>query len=251
MYKKIHIVVFLLIFVVNSSISQNVEKTLTKDISVHESDNEIGVMMKTPKGLGLQALTTKKINYKTYHLVNLTFRGLNHPKEIKQQPQNNSSYSFVYGKTNAVSILQAGYGIRRILARSEQDDHIKINYNVVAGPEIAFLKPIYYDIFDPDNPARRRSEKFDPQVHNFNNLIGASPFTKGFGEISLAYGLHVKNSLSFDWNAYGDSYFSLEPGIMLDVFPQDLPIFAIIDGTNRNQAIYLNVFITLSYGFRK
>ena len=232
-------------------VAQTSKKILTKDLSVHERDFELGLMIKTPKGFGLQALTTKKINYKTYHLVNLTLRGINHQKEYKQQPQNNSSYSYVYGKINSATSLQAGYGIRRVLAQGEKDDHIKINYNVVGGPLVVFLKPQYYDIFDSDNPARRRSEKFDPKIHNFNNILGASAFTKGMGEISMAYGLHLKNSLSFDWVAYDDNYFSLEPGIMLDVFPQDLPIFAIVDGVNRNQAVFLNVFLTLSYGFRK
>jgi len=52
--------------------------------------------------------------------------------------------------------------------------------------------------------------------------------------------------LSFEWGKQEYNYYSLETGVMVDAFPTPVPIFATI----KNDQVFVNLYLTLTYGIR-
>jgi hypothetical protein len=136
---------------------------------LYEREWEGGVFIHT-NGYGLLLRRAAYINVNTYHLWDVDLYILKHPKEISlSNPDNPDSQPFVFGKTNAFAILRVGYGMRHILADVANNAHIRIDLNYSIGPDIGFLKPVYYEITEPGADANPVYEKFNPTDEKQNN----------------------------------------------------------------------------------
>ena len=187
-----------------------------------------------------------------YRLFELGFYILKDPKEQRQpNPDIVDSRPYVFGKLNNLFVLKGNYGGKRVLADRLVPNGIKIDFNYSAGVLAGFLKPQYFQIRlnNPDGgDPTIRDERFNINNTTYQqNTIGNSSFLKGLNQTTFMAGANAKLSLDFEWGNSETKYWSLESGVMCDVFPQEVPIFAY----NSNNKYFLNIFLVLSYGSRK
>lgn len=218
---------------------------------LYEKEQNYGILAHT-KGIGLVYQTTRHKTVNNYRLYDFSFATIKHPKEIKMpNPDLAQTRPYVFGKLNALMTINAAIGARRILADRVTKESIRINWNYAIGPTLGILKPVYYDIKLP-NPDLGQPDfieaRFDPDNEQYQqNTIGPSPFIKGITESSFIPGANAKTSLSFEWGNYDNRFYSIETGVMVNAFPWDVPIFAYIN----NDKVFVNLFLTLTYGTRK
>jgi len=201
-------------------------------------------------GLGVMAEFTKQNTFKNGRIFDFDFYSLRDPKEISLGNQNYpNARPYVYGQLNSVYVLKMQIGIRHVIVNKERESGVKINYTMAGGPVIAFLKPDYYDVLSigPDGQANVISEEFNPAtMQSQDNIEGASAFSKGLNQISLLYGVGGKASLNFEWGKYPSRFYSFETGVLIDAFPEDVPIFAYI----KNKPVFVNLFLSIAFGGR-
>ncbi len=234
-------------------------KESTFDITLHT----------TGFGLAFAAnFGTIKTYYKTkyYHF---QIGEIRHPKEERQSfdfgtPLGNrgSSKSFFYGKRNNLYVLRGGIGIKRYLSEKAEHKGLAIGFAYEGGITLGLLKPYYLELIYPtDDPQERRpdvrSEKYSSEnaavFQNFNNIYGASGFTKGISEIKPVPGIHFKAGAHFDWGAFDEMVKAIEGGVMIDVFFRKIPhMIENNEITNaENRPFFVNLYITLQLGKRK
>jgi len=217
---------------------------------VHSAD--YGVLVHT-RGFGLDAQFTKQRTVNNHRLLDFGLFELKSPKEISQpNPLINGSNSYVFGKLNNLMVLNIGYGTRYVIADRNNANSIKVNFNYTLGPVLGWLKPVYYQvrIASPDGTQTSVIEtKWNANNQNYkDNTVGVAPdIFKGINESFFIYGGCAKVGLNFEWGRADYKYYSLETGVMLDAFPAPVPIFAAV----KNDQVFVNLYLSISYGIRK
>jgi hypothetical protein len=193
-------------------------------------------------------------------ICNLDFTTLKHPKETKViNPNYERARPYVFGKTNSAFSIRAGLGDQIIIADKETPKGIRINANFVVGANFNLLMPVYlqikYDKLDtnfgtPQIIEYIVTEKYDPEHNshqvNQGNIYGGTFYFTGLFESKLALGAFGKFGLNFEWNNFENTYKFLELGVLVDIFPEPLPIFAYIE----NKSLFVNFYINFSLGRR-
>jgi hypothetical protein len=191
--------------------------------------------------------------------MNLDFVSLKHPKEAKIT---NTAYErarpFVFGKINNILGIRAGLGNQFILADKETPKGIRINTNFVIGANFALEVPVYLEIIhekpDPANPQQsieyKVTERYDPENNPYHdkrdNIYGGTSTLTGLFDSKMIIGGFGKFGFNFEWNNFESVYKFLEIGVLVDVFPESVPIFAYIE----NDYLYVNLYLNLSIGKR-
>lgn len=196
--------------------------------------------------------------YKTtfYHI---SLGELKHPKEQRQSADpilSRSFRPFIFGKQNNVFVLRGGWGVKRYFSEKAKHKGVAVGMSYAFGPSLGLLKPYYLAICYP-NPARPGDcrifhEKYSEEnaslfLDENGRIKGASPFTKGLGELGFRPGANASVALHLDWGAFDELVKAVEVGAMLDVFPTQLPILVGED----NQRVFLNFFVNLQLGKRR
>ena len=196
--------------------------------------------------------------YKTtyYHI---SLGELKHSKEQRQSadPLRSRSFRpFIYGKQNNFFVARAGWGVKRYYSEKAKHKGVALGLSYSFGPSLGMLKPYYLAICypDPNNPGDCRifHEKYSDENANLfldenGRIKGASPFTRGFSEISVLPGANASIAFHLDWGAFDEFVKALEIGAMLDVFPKRVPILV----TEENNQFFLNFFVNLQLGKRR
>jgi hypothetical protein len=78
-------------------------------------------------------------------------------------------------------------------------------------------------------------------------VLGASPFTRGLGELSLLPGGNASIAYHMDWGAFDEMVKALEIGLMADVFVKKAAILV----SDYNQQVFFNFFVNLQFGKRR
>jgi hypothetical protein len=221
----------------------------TKSI-LYEHEWNAGLLLHT-RGMGVSLQFTKERTASNYRLWDFNVYNLRDPKEIRlPNPYIQGSRDYCWNKANALIAIKANYGTRKIIADRFLKQNVKVNFNYTFGPIMGILKPVYYDVKldQPDgSDPKVISVKWDPENINYQqNTIGYSPATKGLFESQLIFGANAKGSFSFEWGKYDYKFYNLETGVMVDAFPQEVPIFA----TGNNNRVFVNIFLCLTYGTR-
>lgn len=185
----------------------------------------------------------------------LDYASLRHPKEVKFQGASSlsSSNSYVYGKVNSFSTLRFGLGRERILIDKTDKGTISISWLFFGGGSFGWLKPVYLDIikFDEFGHSYTVVERYDPEVHNYENISGQAAYFTGIGKSSLRMGLYAKTGFAFDINMTDRKVTTIEVGAIFDYFPswgiykeKDVPIM----WNTENYSEWLQFYITLNFG---
>ena len=231
-------------------------------------DNRVGVVYNYETAFNLKITTNRgyapgmewgrlRTYYKTtYYYLNAG--ELKHPKEQRQSADPSVSRSFrayVYGKQHNAMIVRGGWGVKRYYTEKAKYKGVAVGMSYGIGPSLSLLKPYYLALRrpSPDNPgnSRVRHERYTEENADIfldnTRILGASPFTKGLGEISFVPGGSASVALHLDWGAFDELVKALEIGAILDVFPKKLPILV----SEENDRFFLNFFINFQFGKRR
>lgn len=242
---------FLFICIIFSLFGRNAYAQENEGKSIlYEHEWNGGLLLHT-RGMGGTLQFTRERTASNYRLFDFNLYTLRDPKEIRlPNPLIQGSRDYCYNKANALIVLKGNYGTRKILADRFLKQNVRVNLNYSAGPILGIVKPVYYDIkiVPPDgSDPKVISAKWDPENINYQqNTVGYSPITKGLFESRLMFGANAKASMSFEWGKYDYKFYNIETGVMVDAFPQEVPIFA----TGKNNQVFVNIFLCLTYGTR-
>jgi hypothetical protein len=163
-------------------------------------------------------------------------------------PYFTNAKSFVYGKLNSVFIFRGSYGNHKQLNRKPYWGGVELRLLYMGGFSLGVAKPVYLQILNHSvaDIYTTTIERYDPYKHSIDDIFGRGPFTKGFNQISVYPGLHLKAGLDFDYAAYNTKVKSLEVGAMLDIFPRPVPIMAF----NEPNYYFFTFYLSFSFGKR-
>jgi len=194
--------------------------------------------------------------YKTtyYHI---SIGELKHPKEHRQSAEPRGSRSFrpfVYGKQNNLFMLRGGWGVKRYFSEKAKQKGVAMGVSYAFGPSLGLLKPYYLALCREGTNlgiCRVAHEKYSEDNAGIfldnTKILGASPFTRGFSEMSFLPGGNASIALHMDWGAFDEFVKALEIGLMLDVFAKEAPILV----SEENSPFFFNFFVNLQLGKRR
>ena len=154
---------------------------------------------------------------------------------------------FVFGKLNALLDLRIGYGQQKEIFSKFDKGGISIRRNYSFGASLAFLKPVYYDIYYPvsDSTYTLVTEKYNTtNIHDVSDIYGKSTFWNGLDETKLIPGVYFKYSIGFDFSEQERNLRLLELGVIVDAFWKETPIMA----TEDNNQVFLSLFLCYRFG---
>ena len=195
-------------------------------------------------GWGLNYQYAKRVNAYKRILYDFDIDYIKHPKEKKQTNpffMSSNMTMFVFGKTNLFFELKGSYGQQRELFRKIDKGGIAIRMFYSGGASLGVLKPIYYQIIYPSGAI---DEKFVPNLHYPENIIGRSSFLKGFSEISVVPGAFVKIGGSFEYSTKNNIVKALDLGISATLYPKPIEILALTD----NSQLFVSLFVAYRFG---
>ncbi|MGI8892875.1 MAG: hypothetical protein ACR2GN_05380 [Bacteroidia bacterium] len=175
--------------------------------------------------------------------------GMKHPKEIRTvNPRFDNAKSYIYGKSNSLTILRGMYGIQNVLYSKAEKSGIQVRYTYSGGFALGMAKPVYLEILPNTFPleARTTIERYDPNIHFTDNIFGRAPFFTGVDEMKFYPGLSAKSGISFEYSHDHERLKVLEVGVALDAFAKPVPIMALID----NKQFYVSFYINVLFGRR-
>jgi hypothetical protein len=157
---------------------------------------------------------------------------------------------FVYGKQNNFYQLKLGVGQQRMIGGKGNKNGVAVYGIFAGGLSIGLLKPYYVDVQDPPNSGETRQIKYsqaDSALFMSQEILGASGFTKGWGEMKFAPGVHAKTGLRFDWGRFNNAISAIEVGANVEFYAKKVEQMV---GVEPNQ-FFLNGYLAVVFGNRK
>ena len=217
---------------------------------LYRNEQEFGVLIHSA-GWGINYRKCKHVTGYKKRVLELEMVGMRHPKEFKRQVENIGTKAYFYGKQFTVTVLRGGYGYHKVITGKSDRRGVELRLLTLAGPSIAFAKPIYLNVWYPD-PVNSphyvdiRTEKYDPNNprHIPNYIAGRAGYFRGFGEMNFFPGAFFKLGLSVEHSNSDDGIRLLETGIVIDAFYKTVPIMA----NTKNNQLYVNVYLNIMFG---
>ncbi|MFT4544593.1 MAG: hypothetical protein ACI9UR_000692 [Bacteroidia bacterium] len=213
-----------------------------------------GAMIHT-RGFGLLLRRAKNKTFLRKRLFELEAVSMEHPKEVKSvNPFYENSNSYNYGELNQVVVTRLGYGRHNVLY-AKFDKGVEIRYLYIGGFSMAWAKPIYLEIGYPSIPYEYvATERYDPNktdsdgnlLHTQDNIFGRASIFKGIENMQFYPGIYGKFGFSFEYARKQKNVRSLEAGIIIDYYIQDVPMMALID----NDPYYLTFYLAVNFGLK-
>ncbi len=195
-------------------------------------------------GFGFGYRYAKRINIHRSMLFEGNFDNLKHEKEKKiYNPNSFEFFRFVYGKTNAAFDLHFGVGQHHEIYKKFDRNSVSIRWFYTGGISFAFLKPIYYYIYD--DVSKQKEWKLFEKNTPYWYIHGKRNFFYGLNKIKLVPGVYVKTGFGFDFGKSDKKVNMIEAGILFEAYPKALKILE----TEKNPQ-FLPIFF-LSYRFGK
>ncbi len=257
----VRLVFFVAVLVLMSNTAQaQYPDPLTGNVGVvYNRETTVSARLTTARGFAVgMEFGRLRTYYKTTYF-HVSVGELRHPKEQRQSADpllSRSFRPFIFGKQNNAILLRGAWGVKRYFSEKAKQRGVAVGVSYALGPSLALMKPYYLAICYP-NPTRPGDcrimhEKYSDEnaslfLDENGRIKGASPFTKGLSEISPRPGVNASVALHLDWGAFDEFVRALEIGLMLDVFPTELPILV----STTNQRLFANFFVNLQLGKRR
>ncbi len=229
---------------------------------------ELGILYNTeqvmtfkayPRGLALGMYKAEiKTYYKTtFYSVEVGY--VKHHKEVRQSNElaalfrgEENPRPYIYGKQNSLYTIRGGYGIKRYYSEKARRKGLSVGVIYQGGVTIGMLKPNYLKLIKrlENNSYAIVSEKYSEENRDLFldpfSIYGGTSFTKGLGEVKFIPGVHGMAGVHFAFGAFEEYVMALDAGIMVDVFPRQVPIMV-----EDNKPYFINLFLNLHIGKRK
>lgn len=170
-----------------------------------------------------------------------------HPKEARTvNPYYESARSFIYGKMHSLTVFSASRMWQRTLYSKGDKGGVEIRWHYTGGVLLGLYKPVYLRVINTNDDVAV-VEKYDPDKHYLNNILGRAGLFTGFNELKPRPGLHVATGLSFDFAREDDRVMALETGVQFDAFLFAPPMMAF----STNRPYFLNFYLAFLYGKKR
>lgn len=227
---------------------------------VYEKEFSVDLKILQTNGFALGVNVGKLKTYYKTRFWHIEIGELKNPKEFRQNSSAFTSFpgsprSYIYGKQNNFYLVRGGFGVKRYLSEKARQKGVAVGFSYEFGPTLGLLKPYYLELPPrSDNlsgftVSEKYSEENADRFLDPNQISGASGFTRGLGEISPLPGAHAMFAFHFDWGAFDEVVKALEAGLVIDVFPREVPILVERDNVE-NTPIFFNVYVNLQFGKR-
>jgi len=274
--KKLHLVIFLL-FVAGTLQAQSDKEAKKKEredrrlkrISLfreleegennYEREWSMGGRINTDGWGGFFELGYRK-NRKVVNYFQFEFNEKKHPKEDKKPgrfvPIGDFAYSekpYIFGKRNNFYQAKLGMGQRYLIGGKGNKNGVEVSAIYYGGISIGLLKPYYLRVEDPTGEGYSIDIKYGQSgfldtaaFTNPSKIISGAGFGKGWGEITIAPGLHAKTGLRFDWAKFNEVVSALEVGVNAEYYTKDVPIMVALEP----KKFFFNAYLSLQFGKR-
>lgn len=250
MFKKLFFLLFLALMVTVAS-AQQLKDDRTRlqngeDLNVmYRNEASFGIYAHTAGGIGLAYRRGYMMNAKRRRMFEIEAQNFKHPKEVKSvNSYFENSKGFVYGKLNSFLILRPGVGIQNQIYQKSDKKSVEIRYSYFVGATLAFAKPVYLEIVHTNDPKSITTERYDPQVHTIDEIYGKAPFFTGIEKMKIYPGAYAKLALSFEYADRYNGIKAIETGVLVDVYPQALPMMAYAP----KQWVYPSLYLKIIWG---
>jgi hypothetical protein len=191
---------------------------------------------------------SKQISSKRLHGFSLEIVNVKHPKEVRQSNQVSGNL-YILGKRNYLFSIRPSYCQEFLFFSKAKEDGIQIDGIIGLGPSIGIVKPYYIEY---DYITSTRVEAYDPAIHKDNfRILGSGGMFTGFGNSTLAGGLHFKAGVSFEYGSFSNGVTGVEAGWMLEAYNRKIPILDIFDGLETfNRRVFSSVYLNIYFGAR-
>lgn len=226
------------------------QQTIYEETRVPYKRELYGGILLHGDGWGLQFYHAKYNTARDRRLLGIEVVGMKHPKEVKSfNPYYEDARGYFYGKSNALLILRPTYGRKLQLTDKIRRSGAEVNFIWGVGPSIGLLKPVYLQIGKPDRiPYENIAvERYDPAIHDVQNIYGRATWFNGVGEIKPYLGGFGRVALSFEYSTETTGLKGLEVGAMVDVYQKTVPIMAELEGV-RNKQFFFQFYLALQFG---
>lgn len=226
LYKEVFIILLFFIFCISgySQETQNINpekgeefgKYVAKEWSLHFNMNTSGA------ALGFDWGKVKTIYHK--YGFELFFDYNRHHKEVLGK---NTGYTgatrYAYGKLNTLFFLKGGFNWERTIHQKPYWGGVSIRFRLATGFTLGIAVPTYLRVvYYPDGSlyGYEDIQRYDPEVHQIEDIIGRAPFWKGFSKMTLHPGGYLRLSMNFDFSKNANFMHAIEVGGTIDaVFP--------------------------------
>ncbi len=177
-----------------------------------------------------------------------------HPKE-ERTPTASAAQGFIilsnyiYGKRNNLYEVKFGVGQQKLIGGKGNKNGVAVSAIYGGGISAGLLKPYYLQIQSPTTN-QQEEIKYDNNDQLFLDpsvVLGKGSFTKGFNEMQVVPGGHVKAALRFDYGRYNEVVSALEVGLKATYFSKKMPIMLL----NKEESLFFNAYISVTFGKRK
>jgi hypothetical protein len=214
----------------------------TEEKVIFRNEWSIGTIVKT-NGLEFDYRSGKFVNIYRKKLYDFGIGFIKHPQQYRATNPYISGYSaYCFGKKNFCFELFYSLGRQRTLFQKADLNSVEVRLFYFGGATLAFLKPIYYQIYYSSYDIRK--EKFDPINHYATITLGPAEFSKGFNELKVVPGINAKAGVSIEFGKKDTRLCAMEAGAKVSAYAKKLDIM----GQEKNPQIICSLFLTFRFG---
>ncbi|HTE11881.1 MAG TPA: hypothetical protein VK645_12945 [Chitinophagaceae bacterium] len=214
-----------------------------------KKQNIFGIKLSTD-GYGL---SFEKGKYKTPRRTLLFQFELNEKKHRKEEKlavsQNNIGQinSVVWGKVNNFYQFKLGLGQQYLIGGKANKSGVAVSAIYAGGVSVGMAKPYLLDVQNSNTGEQLRKQFSDKADSNSYDLLGASGFTHGWGDVKIKPGLHAKIAMRFDYGRFNETVSAIETGLNAEYY------FSKVEQLiyNKPKNFFFNAYITILFGRRK
>ncbi len=226
------------------------QQTIYDETRVLYRKELLGGVMIHGDGWGFNFYHGKHKTAKDRRMLGIEIVSMKHPKEIKSfNPFYEDSRGYFYGKQNTMLILRPSFGGKHQIADKIRRSGVEVNYVWSVGPSLALVKPVYLQIGKPDNFPYDAivTERYDPAVHDIQNIFGRASWFNGFGEMRLYPGGFGRFGFNFEHSGEASGIKAIEVGASMDAYPVVVPIMAELEDVT-NKQFFFELYLTVQFG---
>lgn len=219
------------------------------DENDYYKESTIGINFNTSGGLigGFTGRLAYKANDKRSNVVSLELVHVKHNKEQRfASPLTGNG--FIPGKVNYLFSFRPQFGQEYLLFKKYSEEGVQLSAIFAGGPSIGFIKPYFieYDYTNYDDPLAvtdYRTEAFDPEIHNTNQILGSGGFFYGFNQMRVMLGANLKAGLNFEFAKYKGSVMGVEAGFSYEIYTKPIELYPIENNPNSFSSVYLTIYV--------
>ncbi|MEZ4936567.1 MAG: hypothetical protein R2799_03140 [Crocinitomicaceae bacterium] len=240
MFKNNLKILFIFVFISFFSFSQEEDKG---DVKVLYRKIIYGGVNIATNGWGITMNYGWQKNYKYRQVVGFTAANIKHEKEVKSfSPYYEDAKGFFYGKLNSLLSFRPHYGGQAIMFNRLREKGVEISFMWSVGASLTLIKPVYLEVrkFEGSQQILVK-ERYDPAIHNRDNIYGRAGWFNGFGESKFNPGVFAKAGFFFDFASNHSKVFGVEFGCSIDTYFSKIEVMHASPAKFFFPALYANI----------